>query len=75
MGRPLVVSAWARFDEDTNVHYVPCQDGVVELMIGGDTGINLVVTDAGLDRLADVIEAARTDQRRLALADDKEPRT
>ena len=34
-------------------------------MIGGAIGFNLLATDAGLARLATVIEAARTDKRRL----------
>lgn len=59
------LSAFACFDEETAIRYSPCGGGDVELLIGGEDGFNLLATDAGLARLADVIEAARSDERRL----------
>lgn len=65
MGRPMTVGAWGMFDGDTAIEFAPCQGGVVELTLGGPTGFTLLATDAGLARLADVIESARKDTRRL----------
>lgn len=59
------LTAWASFDDQTAIRYLPCGGGAVELVIGGDEGFNLLTTDAGLARLADVIEAARADELRL----------
>ncbi len=66
----MTLGAWGSFDGDTKIGYTPCAGGAVEIMIGGDGGFNLLVTDSGLARLARLIEAARTDGRRLALLDE-----
>jgi hypothetical protein len=68
----MVVSAWAKFDRDTAIRYVPCRDGDVELVIGGDHGFTLLATDEGLARLAGVISAARGDERWRGPVDDPE---
>jgi hypothetical protein len=65
MGQPMTVSAWASFDGSTAIQYTVCGEGDVELVIGGASGFNLHATDAGLERLASVIDAARRDARRL----------
>jgi hypothetical protein len=59
--------AWGSFDGHTAIKYVPVTDGAVELSLGGAIGLNLLVSDAGLTRLAEVLEAARQDPLRLAL--------
>jgi hypothetical protein len=63
----MEVGAWGSFDGDTAIHYAPCAGGAVELTLGGATGFNLLATDAGLARLADVIGAALNDERRLLM--------
>jgi hypothetical protein len=68
----MVVSAWAKFDSDTAIRYVPCRDGDVELVIGGDRGFTLLATDGGLTRLAGIIAAARADERWRSPLDDPE---
>lgn len=65
MSRPMTVSAWASFDGSTAIQYTVCGEGDVELVIGGACGFNLHATDAGLERLASVIDAALRDERRL----------
>jgi hypothetical protein len=71
MGTPMAVGAWGSFDGDTAIEYAPCAEGSVEIMIGGGTGFNLLATDAGLARLATVIEAALADERRLSYLDER----
>ena len=70
MNRPMIVGAWGTFKGDTAITYTPCQEGSIELMIGGAKGFDLLVTDSGLAKLADVIDAARKDERRLELLDE-----
>jgi hypothetical protein len=70
MDRPMAVGAWGLFDGDTAIEYAPCREGAVEIMIGRVIGFNLLATDAGLARLAIVIEAARADKRRLTYLDE-----
>lgn len=70
MGRPMAVGAWGVFDGDTSIEFVPGQGGVVELILGGPNGFTLLATDAGLARLADVIESARKDTRRLVFLEE-----
>jgi len=67
MGQSMNICVWGTFDADTEIRYSACQEGSVEILIGGDEGFNLMATDAGLNRLADAIEAARSDERRLKL--------
>lgn len=59
------LTAWASFDEQTAIRYLPCGGGAVELVIGGEEGFNLLATDAGLAKLAAVIDDARRDELRL----------
>jgi hypothetical protein len=65
MDSPMRVAAWGKFDGHTAIRYVPCQEGEVELVIGGGSALNLLATDAGLVRLAQVVHAALQDERRL----------
>ena len=66
----MTLGAFGSFDGDTEIGYTPCSGGAVEIMIGGAKGFNLLATDAGLAKLAALIEAARTDQRRLTLLNE-----
>jgi hypothetical protein len=65
MDSPMTVAAWGKFDGHTAIRYVPCQAGEVELVIGGNSALNLHATDAGLVRLAQVVHAALHDEQRL----------
>ena len=67
MSQSMSIGAWGSFDGDTEIRYSPCDTGAVEILIGGDEGFNLLATDAGINRLAAVIEAARSDEHRLRL--------
>jgi hypothetical protein len=65
MDSPMRLAAWGKFDGHTAIRYVPYREGEVELVIGGNSGFNLHTTDAGLTRLAQVIQAALHDEQRL----------
>jgi hypothetical protein len=73
MDSPMRVAAWGRLDSQTAIRYVPYREGEVELVIGGNSALNLHVTSAGLVRLAQVVNAALHDEQRLKNLDSATP--